>query len=197
MRKPQDDLRYQKTEGLIQRAFRELMGEMDYGRITIQKLADRAQINRKTFYLHYSSVDELLLKMQKQIVEEFLEPIKDAKLPGDLEKVVRNCYEASEKADAMNEKILCSRGRFPVENQQPDGQEFDMFDPADCRYAPWERPYLTAPCEYVAGSHLPPLGRNWAQRADGRYDTADNPAAVQGPFTVSARLDAVGLEHPL
>lgn len=159
MRKPQDDLRYQKTEGLIQRAFRELMGEMDYGRITIQKLADRAQINRKTFYLHYSSVDELLLKMQKQIVEEFLEPIKDAKLPGDLEKVVRNCYEASEKADAMNEKILCSRGRFPVENQQPDGQEFDMFDPADCRYAPWERPYLTA----LVNMSLGAIYRRWVE----------------------------------
>ena len=65
MRKPQDDLRYQKTERLIQQTFRELMGEMDYLQISIQKLADRAQINRKTFYLHYSSIDELLLKMQK------------------------------------------------------------------------------------------------------------------------------------
>ena len=56
MRKPQDDLRYQKTERLIQQTFRELMGEMDYLQISIQKLADRAQINRKTFYLHYSSI---------------------------------------------------------------------------------------------------------------------------------------------
>ncbi len=39
MRKPQDDLRYQKTEALIQRTFRELLGEMDYPQITIQKLA--------------------------------------------------------------------------------------------------------------------------------------------------------------
>ena len=158
MRKPQDDLRYQKTEALIQRAFRELMGEMDYLQITIQKLADRAQINRKTFYLHYSSVDELLLKMQKQIVDEFLEPIKDAKLPGDLEKVVRNCYIASEKADAMNEKILCSKGRFPVE-RQPGGQELELFEPGYRPGAAWELPYLTTFVNVVLGA----VYRHWVE----------------------------------
>ncbi len=159
MRKPQDDLRYQKTEGLIQKAFRELMGEMDYLQITIQKLADRAQINRKTFYLHYSSVDELLLKMQKRIVDEFLEPIKDAKLPGDLEKVVRNCYVASEKADAMNEKILCSKGRFPVEDRQPDGQKLELFEPGLCSNAAWELPYLTTFVNVVLGA----VYRHWVE----------------------------------
>ncbi len=142
MRKPQDDLRYQKTEALIQRSFRELMGEMEYLQITIQKLADRAQINRKTFYLHYSSIDQLLVKMQKDIVEDFLAPVKDAKLPGDLEKIVRNCYEASERADAMNEKILCSKGRFPVENSQPDPQGFPRFEEEYRQYTPQEQSYL-------------------------------------------------------
>ncbi|RKJ41140.1 TetR/AcrR family transcriptional regulator [Acutalibacter sp. 1XD8-33] len=159
MRKPQDDLRYQKTEELIQRAFRELMGEMDYLQITIQKLADRARINRKTFYLHYSSVDELLLKMQKQIVDEFLAPIKNAKLPGDLEKVVRNCYVASEKADAMNEKILRSKGRFPVDNQQPGEQELELFEPDYYRYTSWERPYLATFVNMSLGA----IYRHWVE----------------------------------
>ena len=159
MRKPQDDLRYQKTEGLIKKAFRDLMGEMDYLQITIQKLAERAQINRKTFYLHYSSVDELLLKMQKQIVEEFLEPIKNAMLPGDLEKIVRNCYVASEKADAMNEKILRSKGRFPIDNQQPDTQDFDLFDSSYCRYAKREWPYLATFVNMSMGA----IYRQWVE----------------------------------
>ena len=159
MRKPQDDLRYQKTEALIQKTFRELMGEMDYLQITIQKLADRARINRKTFYLHYSSIDELLLKMQRDIVEEFLEPIKDVKLPGDLEKVVRNCYEASEKADALNEKILCSKGRFPVDNGQARAQDMELFDPGYCQYAPEERPYLTT----FVNASLGAIYRHWVE----------------------------------
>ena len=33
MRKPQDDLRYRKTEALIQKTFRELLAEMDYQQI--------------------------------------------------------------------------------------------------------------------------------------------------------------------
>ncbi len=159
MRKHQDDLRYQKTERLIQQTFRELMGEMDYLQISIQKLADRAQINRKTFYLHYSSIDELLLKMQKDIIEEFLAPIQGAKLPGDLEKVVRNCYVASENADAMNEKILCSKGRFPVENSPPSPREMELFDGNYQEYTRQEQPYLLTFVNMSLGA----IYRHWVE----------------------------------
>lgn len=81
MRKPQDDLRYQKTEALIQKNFREMLAEMDYQQITIQELSLRAQINRKTFYLHYASMDDLLHRVQTDTLKRFLEPVKDAKFP--------------------------------------------------------------------------------------------------------------------
>ena len=91
-RKPQDDLRYIKTERLIQQTFRDLLKEKDYFQISIQELASRAEINRNTFYLHYPSMDALLLRMQTDMINRFLEPIRDARLPHDLEKVVHNCY---------------------------------------------------------------------------------------------------------
>lgn len=62
-REPQSDLRYIKTENLIQETFRSMLREMDYPQITIRELTRRAMINRKTFYLHYSSLDELLGKL--------------------------------------------------------------------------------------------------------------------------------------
>lgn len=159
MRKPQDDLRYKKTEALIQKTFRELLGEMDYYQISIQKLADRAQINRKTFYLHYPSVDALLEKMQNDIVDQFIEPIKGARLPEDLERIVRNCYEASEKADAMNEKILNSKGRFPMESHQPNPPEIELFDDDYQRYSLSERAYIVDFVSVALGS----IYRRWVE----------------------------------
>ncbi|MDO4846012.1 MAG: helix-turn-helix domain-containing protein, partial [Oscillospiraceae bacterium] len=55
-----EDLRVVKTIAAIKRAFDELICEKDFERITVKELCERAQINKKTFYHYYSSLDELL-----------------------------------------------------------------------------------------------------------------------------------------
>lgn len=55
-----DDLRVVKTELAIKKAFAELIKEKNFTDIKIQDIADKAIINRNTFYLHYSSKEELL-----------------------------------------------------------------------------------------------------------------------------------------
>lgn len=142
MRKPQDDLRYQKTEALIQKTFREMLAEMDYQQITIQELSQRARINRKTFYLHYASMDNLLHKMQTDTMKRFLEPVKDAKFPADLEKIVRNCYAFSESADKLDEKILNSKGHCPIAETQAESEDILCFDEDYDQYPPDKRLYL-------------------------------------------------------
>lgn len=142
MRKPQDDLRYRKTEALIQKTFRELLAEMDYQQITIQELSLRAQINRKTFYLHYASMDDLLHRMQANTIKRFLEPVKDARFPADLEKIVRNCYEFSESSDKLDEKILNSKGHFPVAEMQPELGDIPRFAEDYARYPADKQLYL-------------------------------------------------------
>jgi AcrR family transcriptional regulator len=54
------DPRYQKTHKLLQDSFMGLINEKPYHKITILEIADRAQINRSTFYLHYVDVLALL-----------------------------------------------------------------------------------------------------------------------------------------
>lgn len=67
-----------------------MLREMDYSQITIKELTHRAMINRKTFYLHYHSLDELLGKLQTDIYAQVLElPPPDVRLPRDLEKLIR------------------------------------------------------------------------------------------------------------
>ena len=147
-RKPQDDLRYRKTERLIQQTFRELLKEKDYFQISIQELAARAEINRNTFYLHYPSMDALLLKMQTDVINRFLEPIRDAKLPDDLEKVVRNSYEFSLSSDTLDEKILNSKGHFPIDTSDTNNYAVLKFNDENFNYEAKTYPILFA---YING----------------------------------------------
>lgn len=54
------DRRVVRTRAAIDRAFRSLLARMPYDKITVSAVAREAGINRKTFYLHYLSIDELL-----------------------------------------------------------------------------------------------------------------------------------------
>jgi len=56
---------------LLQKALIELISERGYDAITIQDIADRANLGRTTFYLHYSSKDELFITCHEAIVSEF------------------------------------------------------------------------------------------------------------------------------
>ena len=52
----QEDLRVTKTKRAIKETFLELLKQKDLNRITVTELASRAEINKGTFYLHYSDI---------------------------------------------------------------------------------------------------------------------------------------------
>ena len=62
------DLRITKTENLIREAFLSLIEEKGFSNITITDLSKKANINRKTFYAHYETKEEL----HEKIIDEFL-----------------------------------------------------------------------------------------------------------------------------
>src|SRR4051794_30571083 len=47
------DLRVRRTRMMIEKAFSELLLEKGFQAITVQDIADRAMVNRATFYDHY------------------------------------------------------------------------------------------------------------------------------------------------
>ena len=47
------------------------MGEKPYDAITIQDIADRADIGRTTFYLHFNTKDELFMSCHETMVRQF------------------------------------------------------------------------------------------------------------------------------
>ncbi len=65
------DLRVIKTKRAIHTAFAELLTEKDMDDITVTDIANRATINRKTFYNNYRGVYELVDELENEIVRTF------------------------------------------------------------------------------------------------------------------------------
>ncbi|MEK5163531.1 TetR/AcrR family transcriptional regulator [Paenibacillus sp. FSL R5-0527] len=64
------DLRIIRSKNSIKKAFVELLNEKGYEAITIQDIADKAMINRNTFYLHYQNKPDLLNLCMDELLEE-------------------------------------------------------------------------------------------------------------------------------
>ncbi|WP_026961627.1 TetR/AcrR family transcriptional regulator [Alicyclobacillus herbarius] len=64
------DRRVLKSREAIKQAVLELMSEKSFDDITIQDIADRANVNRGTIYLHYADKFDLLDKIIEEHIEE-------------------------------------------------------------------------------------------------------------------------------
>ena len=103
-----NDLRVLRTKQSIRLAFTEMLCEMDYDRITIQGLTERAMINRKTFYLHWPTLDSLLREMQHEMAQEFIKRTEGMERPRDMDKVTREFYLCSEELGKLCERLNLS-----------------------------------------------------------------------------------------
>lgn len=66
------DKRKLKTREAIRNAYAALLLERHSARITVTALAERANIDRKTFYLHYDTLDDVLRDCTHQLTEQLL-----------------------------------------------------------------------------------------------------------------------------
>lgn len=66
-----EDRRIRRTRNALNQALAELVAEKEYDEITIQEIADRADIGHRTFYRHYTDKDELLVDVMKDALAGF------------------------------------------------------------------------------------------------------------------------------
>ena len=57
------------TKKLIREVLFECLKEKDINKITISSLCEKADINRSTFYLHYSDIYQMLQKIEEEALE--------------------------------------------------------------------------------------------------------------------------------
>ena len=62
---------------MIRDAFIDLLQEIDLEKITVNRIAERATINRVTFYLHYRDIPDMLERMADDMENEIHAIIKD------------------------------------------------------------------------------------------------------------------------
>ena len=72
-----EDRRVVRTREALFAAFERLLTEREYAEITVSLLAREADINRKTFYLHYDSIDDMVFDMMKRLAERMAEDVED------------------------------------------------------------------------------------------------------------------------
>ena len=66
------DRRVLRTKAAIRETFVQMMGEMELPRITVKALTDRAGVNRKTFYLHYETIDFLVAEVLDELCDDYI-----------------------------------------------------------------------------------------------------------------------------
>ena len=109
-----EDLRVRRTKEAIRSAFKAMICEMDYDQITIKELTARALINRKTFYLHYSGLDDLLAELQEEIAENFIRRKVSYRSMRDIRDLIRLFFENAAHLPLLHERLMCSGSYRPV-----------------------------------------------------------------------------------
>mgnify|MGYP000080238523 FL=1 len=109
-----EDLRVRKTREAIHQTFKLMICEMDYDQITIKELTERAQINRKTFYLHYNNLDDLLTELQEEIADNFIRRKVSYGSMRDIRSLIRLFFEHAANMPLLHERLMCSGSYRPV-----------------------------------------------------------------------------------
>ena len=65
------DRRVLRTRKMLLKGLTDLLREKDIKDISVKELADYADINRCTFYLHYKDVYDMLEKIETELVDDF------------------------------------------------------------------------------------------------------------------------------
>ena len=102
------DPRIRKTKRSIHDAFTSLLVEKDLNKITIIEIAERADINRKTFYNHYSGIHQLVDEVENELIETFNEALSKS----DLSRAIKDPFYLYQLLDSILSNELNLRSHF-------------------------------------------------------------------------------------
>ncbi len=112
-----EDLRIKKTITAIKRVFEEMVQDMGYEKITVKQLCERADINKKTFYRYYDTLDNLLIEIQEELSYSFFERVSRFSFPEELDKINEEFFLFASEQRPAYEKIICEKAYKEVRDQ--------------------------------------------------------------------------------
>ena len=106
------DLRVRRTLKSIREAFFELVLEKSFSHISITELTKRADINRKTFYLHYNSLEDLVDEIEQEMFTELMQEFEKHAGHLDVASCVSIFYHFLDDGSPVHHKLLCDPEYF-------------------------------------------------------------------------------------
>ncbi len=188
------DIRIIKTKNAIREAALTLLSEKNIEDISITELAERAKINRKTFYNYYQSIYQVIDEIENEAVEKFVSSVKESDWYDgetlDFDKLFLSITESVRDNMEFFGHLLniskTSRLIVKIETRLKEKSK-NYFS----RYLDIEETLLAMTMDYVV-SGMFSVYRRWFQ--SGQKPTADEVAKNVGLLSLGA-VNAVLDEH--
>lgn len=101
------DPRAVRTRAAIKDSFKELIDEREARSITVADITRRAGLSRKTFYLHYETIEALYEDMLRDLLEREANTYDETVLVGDMRSTNRAFFNRWAQAEPWEERLLC------------------------------------------------------------------------------------------
>ena len=179
----QIDRRVLRSRAKIRSALFELVKEKPYAQISVTELTERAGLNRKTFYMHYASLDDVLSEVEEDFAAALSRVLADSSFY-DTRKISSDMVYGVEAAVRENYEVLdcLSRARsFDVIRDRVERGVRDVIWRKLAQYSSLDdagRPYIS---QYLAAG-LVSMIVLWIRRVDGKPLEAVAPMAEQMIF---------------
>lgn len=113
MEERRGDLRVARTKAAIVAAFEELAASTHPDKITVKAITDKAGINRKTFYLHYDSMESFLDERIEEVIDVFFDEHEETpEVPEDIDGHAQRFFLFLSQQDVHTEQLICSRSNY-------------------------------------------------------------------------------------
>lgn len=112
-----NDARFIRNEEKIIETFKQMATEMNFEDITVKELTARAKINRKTFYLHYATIEDLIKSIEKNYIEEYLKFIDGLDIFKDYYEIIKRFYIFHAQKGEFMDIITCDLNYEYIRNQ--------------------------------------------------------------------------------
>lgn len=100
-----------RTKNAIRSAFEEMVCSLPPEKITVKELTLRAQINRKTFYLHYTCIEDLYEEFIRALADGYAEEMAKTALGKggsfNVEELTRVFFEYYSSQGRLAEIVIC------------------------------------------------------------------------------------------
>ena len=67
-----------RSKRLLREAFSQLLQEKDYNRITVTEVVNRADLNRSTFYAHYTGIEDMIRELTDEVTAGLMSILQQA-----------------------------------------------------------------------------------------------------------------------